>query len=90
MKLQSKIKDKGLNIAPDYNDYLTIGFSLASLGEAGRDAFHLVCSQSEKYNYGSANAKFDECLKSGSGSIGLGTFLSWQKMLELSLRSEKR
>ena len=89
-EVAKQIKDKGLNIAPDYNDYLTIGFSLASLGEAGRDAFHLVCSQSEKYNYGSANAKFDECLKSGSGSIGLGTFFKLAKDAGVEPKKRKK
>ena len=82
------IKSSGLNIAPDYDSYLSLAFSLASLGESGRSAFHAVCSASEKYNQKDADAKFTECLKSGSGSVGLGTFFKLAK--DAGFRQERK
>lgn len=85
IKVAKQIKAKGLNIAPDYNSYLDVGFALATLGEAGRSVYHSVCSVSEKYNYEDTDRKFTECLNSGNGSIGLGTFFQLAKDVGIKL-----
>lgn len=52
-----------IDLTSGYNEWLKIGFSLASLGEAGRHLFHQVSQVNHDYNEKEADIKFDNCLK---------------------------
>ena len=56
------IKDKGLRICEEYEDWLKLGFSLALLGEDGREIFHQISKTSKKYNKHQTDDKFDNCI----------------------------
>lgn len=66
----------GINIAPTYSEYLTLGFALANgFGESGRSFFHSLCSTSEKYNSQQADKQYDICLKGAHRSgVTVGSF----------------
>lgn len=71
----NEINDKGLDIAPAYEQYVKLGFALAhEFGEGGRDLFHRACQPSSKYNKADADKQFSACLRSGSSGISIGTF----------------
>ena len=74
--LIADVKYKGINIAPDYDDYLKLGFALANgFGEGGRDYYHALCQVSEKYDSQQCDKQFDRCLKGANKSgITVGTF----------------
>lgn len=59
-----------------YDDWIRAGFALASLGEAGREKFIEISSESEKYKDSEEelNEKFDSLLRDYDGRIKLGTF----------------
>ncbi len=63
-----------LDFCPEYDDYIRVAFSLATLGESGRHLFHSVCQYSPTYNKHDADAKFTDALKNGNNRISLGTF----------------
>lgn len=66
----------------NYDDFLRIGFALASLGEAGRKYFILVGKDNPNYpddTETKLNKKFDGFLKDYRGDIKLGTFYSIAK-----------
>ncbi|KUG26670.1 hypothetical protein ASZ90_003492 [hydrocarbon metagenome] len=65
----------------NYDDWLRIGFALASLDEDGREYFVKISSGNPKYNDSEAdlNKKFDRLLKDYSGEITLGTFFEIAK-----------
>lgn len=70
-----RIEKGNFNIADDYNDYVLIGFALATdLGELGRELFHRVSCLSSKYTYEEADNQFSNCLSTGKGQVHLGTF----------------
>jgi hypothetical protein len=70
-----EINDKGLDIAPDYDNYVKLAFALAhEFGEGGRDLFHRACQPSSKYKKVDADKQFSACLRSGSSGISIGTF----------------
>ena len=64
------------NIAPDYESYLRLGFSIASgFGESGREYFHQLCHLSEKYHSQQADKQYDRCLQGADKSgVSVGTF----------------
>jgi hypothetical protein len=61
--IADQISEKGIDLTIGYNEWLKIGFSLASLGEAGRPIFHQLSRQSNDYNEKDTELKFDNCLK---------------------------
>lgn len=72
------IRQRGLDIAPDYDTYVKIGFALAhEFGEGGRDLFHAVCQLSSKYKQPEADRQFTACIRTKSGGISIGTFFHY-------------
>lgn len=66
----------------NYDDWLRIGFALASLGEKGRKYFIKISKDNSKYpkdTEASLNKKFDSLLKDYTGEITLGSFFDIAK-----------
>ena len=74
-----EIKCSHIDMTENYGDWINIGFSLASLGEEGREYFHIVSSQNAKYTEQETDRKFDGFLR-GNGRIGIGTFFHYCKL----------
>jgi hypothetical protein len=74
-----EIKRRHIDMTENYDDWINIGFSLASLGEEGREYFHIVSSQNAKYTERETDRKFDGFLR-GHGRIGIGTFFHYCKL----------
>ena len=62
-----------IDLTANYDDWTKIGMALSSLGEGGRQWFHLCSSQNPKYNAAECDRKFNNFLRS-SNRIGIGTF----------------
>lgn len=62
-----------IDLTANYEDWMKIGAALSTLGESGRQWFHLCSSQNPKYNAAECNRKFTNLLRS-TRRIGLGTF----------------
>lgn len=62
----------GVDVTEIYDDWMRVAMSLGSLGEEGREFFHVVSSQSPKYNAALCDKKFTEC--QNARNIGVGTF----------------
>ena len=67
-----------IDMTRSYDDWMKIGFALASLGEFGRDLFHMVSSVNEKYKPAETDRKFTELLRDGN-RICIGTFFYYCK-----------
>lgn len=61
---------RGLDITECYDDWLRVALALGSLGEAGREFFHSLSSQSPKYNAALCDKKFNECRNARDITIG--------------------
>jgi len=59
----NQVATMGIDLTTGYNEWLKIGFSLASLGEAGRHLFHQISQCNIDYNERDCDIKFDNCLK---------------------------
>lgn len=78
---------RGASIAESYGDYVKLGFSLANgLGSEGRHLYHLLCSQSAKYNQEDCEAKWNECLSKSDGRTTIATFYHMAKMAGVELK----
>lgn len=51
-----------VDITEDYDDWLKIGFSMATFGEAGRELFHKISQFNPEYNYEDCEAKFNNAI----------------------------
>ena len=74
-----RIAESGIDLTADYGDWIQVTFACASLGEQAREAYHTICSQYANYKHEECDEKFSNCLKSGSGSVTLGTLMQMAK-----------
>ena len=73
-ELCREVNQKGIDIAPQYNDYLRVAFGIANeFGENGRSYFHALCQPSSKYDAKQADKKYTHVLKANDGKITIGT-----------------
>lgn len=71
--LCEQIERSHTDITSTYEEWVKVGFSLASLGEQGRKFFHVCSRQNEKYNTTDTDKKFNSLLR-GRGGITIATF----------------
>lgn len=63
-----RISTSVVDITEGYDNWLKIGFALATFGEDGREVFHQVSSKCASYNADTTDQKFSDCLKNGKFS----------------------
>lgn len=73
MQLCREIANRGIDLTGSYDDWMKIGAALSSLGESGRQWFHLCSAQNQKYNAAECDRKFNNLLRSNR-RICIGTF----------------
>ena len=84
--LIEKLKHTHTDITSGYNDWLKVGFALASeFGELGRGYFHTISAIYSGYNMSECDKKYDECLKSDRGVTTISTlfYLAEQQGIKL-------
>lgn len=79
-----EISQQHIDLTETYDDWVKIGAALSSLGESGRQWFHLCSSQNREYNANECNCKFDNLLHSNR-RIGIGTFFHYCKNAGLEI-----
>lgn len=78
------ITQRNVDIAPDYQTYLHIGFAFAhEFGEGGHEIFHQVCQPSHKYKHADAERQYTACLRARGRGITVGTFFHYTKQAGL-------
>jgi len=63
-----------IDLTDGYDKWISIGMSLAALGEAGRKPFHKVSSVHPKYDISKCDKKYDSLVSKATGEVSLGTF----------------
>lgn len=71
------VVQRHIDITGGYRQWLEIGASLASLGEQGREYFHLVSSQSMQYRPDETDHKFTALLRRPLQSFTISTFFHY-------------
>ena len=75
-----EIENRKIDIAPDYETYMKIGYAFANeFGEQGRDLFHKVCTPSDKYIFDETERDYSKFLKSKrqDRKNTIATFFHW-------------
>ena len=72
-RLCREIVMQHIDLTANYEDWVKIGAALSSIGESGRQWFHLCSSQNSGYNPAECDRKFNNLLRSNR-QIGIGTF----------------
>ena len=88
-----QIHDSGFDITPDQkNEWTEIAYACASQGEAGREPYHLICSNYPGYTREECDRHFDYCLKTSRNCVGIGTLVKIARDhgLELKLPRGRR
>lgn len=67
------IEQNHIDLTNGYNNWFHVGASLCSLGEEGREAFHICSRQNEQYKHQETDKMFDRLLINIK-RIGIGTF----------------
>lgn len=90
------IEAKGVDIAPEYQDYFLVANAIATdCGEAGRAFFHRICRLSAKYRQPDADRIFTNLLKTNRNKVHLGTVFELAgragvRVVDSSVAPEKR
>ncbi len=74
-----RISEAGIDITSTYNDWLKVTFSCASLGEAAREYYHIICSQYPNYRREECDMKFNNCLKTKSSTDSIALLIQMAK-----------
>ncbi len=71
-----QISNHGIDITADYADWVKIGFALASeYGEQGREMFHTISQNYDRYNRAKTDKKYSQIVKSNRGKVTIGTLI---------------
>src|SRR5690625_765807 len=86
----SQISARGVDLTYDYHDWFRVGCAISDhFGAGGLDKFHLVSSQSDKYDSKACDQLYSILLKRGSRGIKIGTFLWLAKMAGIEITSPR-
>ena len=81
------IERSGIDITGSRDQWMRIGFALATLGEAGRELFHRVSVNYPRYNREETDKQFDSYLRGEGSGINLESLFAIAKEHGVSLRS---
>ena len=77
-KLISEIEFLGIDITGNYDDWFSIGCSIASeFGESGRNIFHTVSENYHKYTCEETDKKYTDCLNIKNKEFSIGTLFHY-------------
>lgn len=80
-KKLNKITQQRINLAPNYDTYLKIGFAFSNeFGEEGREYFHAAICHSPKYKRRNADKQYTNCVRSSGYGITIATFYHFCKI----------
>ena len=93
-ELVNQIKSRNIDITEPYSNWLNIAFALVDeCGESGRNMFHVISSQSPKYNQQECDSFYNYCVnrdRSGSyNNITIGTLFYYAKQVGINPISKR-
>lgn len=73
-----EIEANGIDIAPDYEMWVNVGFALADgLGEQGRDFFHKISRLHPDYTPATTDKQFTNCLNGRGSGVTIASFFHY-------------
>ena len=78
-----------IDIAPNYDDFLRLGLSLATLGEAGRPVFKHCCSFYSGEQSRDLDKYFTDCMIHKRGDVKIGSFFELCHLSKIDISMPK-
>lgn len=88
--ITDQIQQKRVNLCESYEDWVKIGMAIVSKygdSQEGRDLFHLVSSQSLKYDFKTCDSKYTVILKGTRGKVTFATFMFLCKNANIEIQT---
>lgn len=88
-RVVQEIEKRGIDIAPDYDTWLNVGFALADgLGINGCEVFHRISRLHHDYDYVATDQQYRKCLNGKGTGVTVASFFHYaaQAGIELSHR----
>ena len=74
-RIVHEIEKQGIDIAPDYKQWVDLGFALADgLEEMGRNYYHRISQLHPSYNYTNTDKQYTNCLNGKGHGITIKSF----------------
>ncbi len=73
-RILQHIESRRLDLTTPYQNWLTLGFALGSLGESGRAYFHRLSRFNPEYDPAECDQQYTRCLESDGSGVNLGSF----------------
>ena len=74
-RVVADIEARGIDIAPQYDTWVNIGFALSEgLGEGGRDFFHRLSRLHPDYDHSTTDKQFSNCLNGKGTGVTIASF----------------
>lgn len=74
-RIVHEIEKQGIDIAPDYKQWVDLGFALADgLGEMRRNYYHRISQLHPNYNYTYTDKQYTNCLNGKGHGITIKSF----------------
>lgn len=74
-RIVSEVEARGIDIAPDYKDWVSLGFALVDVcSEEGRGYYHRLSRLHGDYNEADTDRQYDNCLHGKGQGITCATF----------------
>lgn len=76
--LTQAVEASGIDITPNYSDWLAIAFALVSeMGEDGRSIYHRLSRFNPAYNPAETDRQYSACLRDGSRQITIASLFDF-------------
>ncbi len=86
----SLVEASAIDIAPTYDEWLTLGFALAdALGEDGRSCFHRISRFHHDYTSSATDKQYNACLASHGHGVTIRSFFHLAKNAGITLPSHR-
>ena len=86
-----QIEIRQIDIAPDYKDWVSVGFALCdAFGYAGESYFLRLSNPHRGCKQSAAKRQYDKCMKAGGSEISIGTFFHFAKNAGLEIVPPKK
>ncbi len=81
-----EIERRAVDIAPDYKDWVSLGFALVDgLGESGRSYYHRISHFHPDYREEATDKQYSHCLQSHGSGITVSTFFHLAQQAGISV-----
>lgn len=78
-------EDNGIDIAPSYEEWVTLGFALAEFGEGGRQYYHRLSRLHSEYDQQKTDSQYTHCLQHNGAGVTIASLFHLAKQYGVAI-----